>query len=64
MECFSGGGGVKALWRHIWGGLTFCDDVWRRGEGVKNREKSRDVIYGRPLIALFIIWQTHDVNIK
>ena len=51
MECFfPGGGGVKAMWRHVWGGLTFCDDVWQgEGGGVSNRSKSRDVIYGRPL---------------
>jgi len=27
-------GGVKILWRHIWGGPEQRDETWQRGRGV------------------------------
>ena len=37
--------------RHLGaGGLSFCDDALRGGGGMKNLPKSRDVIYGQPLL--------------
>ena len=43
-------GGVRDVWRTLWG-PKMCDNVWQgRGlRGVKIGPKYRDVLYGRPL---------------
>ena len=63
MECFFSGGGSEQCDVIFEGGLTFCDEC-DEGEGVKNRPKSRDVIYGRPLcIILYCILQSMQCNL-
>ena len=46
------GGGVRVLWRHIWGGFRRFVTMRDEGGG-QNRPKTRDVIYGRPQITIF-----------